>query len=230
MDQTRRAPTEPPTTGWQFPEVDDVDPDGLVAVGADLQPGTLLEAYRTGFFPMPVGEPQRMGWWSPDPRGVIEPGDLHVSRSLTRSMRRFEVTIDRCFTDVMAACGDPSRPHGWINAPIVEAYTELHRLGWAHSVEIWADGELAGGLYGVSIGAFFAGESMFHRVTDASKAAVVAVVRQLERLPGALFDVQWTTPHLATLGASDMHRADYLRRLRRAGRPAGTRRRSRSRL
>lgn len=216
MEQTRRSPTEPPTTGWQFPEVDDVDPDGLVAVGADLEPGTLLEAYRGGFFPMPVGEPQRMGWWSPDPRGVIEPADLHISRSLTRSMRRFEVTIDRCFTDVMAACGDPNRPHGWINAPMLEAYTELHRLGWAHSVEIWADGELAGGLYGVSIGAFFAGESMFHRVTDASKAAVVAVVRQLEQAPGALFDVQWTTPHLRSLGASDMPRTDYLERLRHA--------------
>ena len=126
------------------------------------------------------------------------------------------MTVDRCFGDVVAACGDPSRPHGWINGPILDAYTELHRLGWAHSVEIWADGELAGGLYGVSIGAFFAGESMFHRVTDASKAAVVAVVRQLEDIPGALFDVQWTTPHLRSLGASDLSRADYLQRLRRA--------------
>lgn len=216
MEQTRRAPTEPPATGWQFPDVDAVDPDGLVAIGADLEPGTLLAAYRSGFFPMPIGEADRMGWWSPDPRGIIEPADLHVSRSLARSMRRFDVTVDRCFTEVMVRCGDPSRPHGWINEAILEAYAELHRLGWAHSIEIWADDELAGGLYGVSIGAFFAGESMFHRVTDASKAAVVATVRHLETVPGALFDVQWTTPHLRTMGASDLARTDYLRRLRHA--------------
>ncbi len=221
MEQHPAGPTEPPLTGWQFPEVDEVDPDGLVAVGADLAPGTLLEAYRSGYFPMPVGEPQRMGWWSPDPRGVIETTDLHVSRSLRRSMRRFEVSVDRCFPEVMRSCGDPSRPHGWITDDILEAYTELHRLGWAHSIEIWLDGELAGGLYGVAIGAFFAGESMFHRATDASKAAVVAVVSQLDASPDALFDVQWTTPHLRSLGATDMDRRTYLARLRRAVRAPG---------
>jgi leucyl/phenylalanyl-tRNA--protein transferase len=161
---------------------------------------------------MPVSR-GAMGWWSPDPRGVIEIDDHHISRSLRRSMKRFDITVNRRFRDVMAACGDPARPHGWITREFIDAYGLLHELGWAHSIEVWHDGELAGGLYGVGIGAFFAGESMFHRVADASKTAVAAVVDVLRPHRGALFDVQWTTPHLASLGATDLGRAAYLDRL-----------------
>lgn len=180
-------------------------------MGADLQPGTLLEAYRNGYFPMPVST-TAMGWWSPDPRGVIEVANHHVGRTLRRSMRGFEVTINRRFAEVMGACGDPTRPHGWITDDICDAYVTLHQMGWAHSVEILESGRLVGGLYGIGIGAFFAGESMFHHRTNASKAAV-AVLVDLLRPHHALFDVQWTTPHLETLGAIDMDRSTYLGRL-----------------
>lgn len=193
--------------------VDDVEPEGLVAIGADLEPGTLLEAYRNGYFPMPVSA-SAMGWWSPDPRGVIETDDHHVSRSLQRSMRRFSVTVNHDFDGVVEGCADPARPHGWITDDVRHAYRTLHALGWAHSVEIRDPaGTLVGGLYGIGVGAFFAGESMFHRVTDASKAAVAATVDLLRPHSAALFDVQWTTPHLESLGASDMARPTYLERL-----------------
>ncbi len=205
-------PVEPDATGWQFPAVDEVEPEGLVAIGADLQPGTLLEAYRNGFFPMPVNS-SAMGWWSPDPRGVIEAESHHVSRSTRKSMKRFSVTYNQSFRAVMEACGDPARPHGWINEDFLAAYTRLHDLGWAHSIEIREGADLVGGLYGIGIGAFFAGESMFHRQTDASKVAVAAAVDRLRPFPAALFDVQWTTPHLESLGASDMTRTAYLARL-----------------
>lgn len=211
MGSARPLPIEPPTTGWRFPVVDEVEPEGLVAMGADLQPGTLLEAYRNGYFPMPVST-TAMGWWSPDPRGVIEVANHHVGRSLRRSMRGFEVTVNTRFTEVMRACGDPARPHGWITDDICDAYATLHQMGWAHSIEILESGRLVGGLYGIGIGAFFAGESMFHHRTDASKAAV-AIVVDLLRPHHALFDVQWTTPHLETLGAIDMDRSTYLGRL-----------------
>jgi leucyl/phenylalanyl-tRNA--protein transferase len=183
----------------------------LVAVGGDLEPETLLAAYRRGLFPMPVGD--LLGWWSPDPRGILPLDGFHVSRSLRRAIPRFEVRVDSAFEAVVAGCADPTRPHGWIDDAIVTAYTRLHRLGHAHSVEAWRDGDLAGGLYGVRIGGLFAGESMFHRVTDASKVALWAAV-ELLRLDGAvLFDVQWTTPHLRSLGAIDVPRRDYLGRL-----------------
>ncbi len=211
-----RRPIEPPPSEWHFPTVDHVDEHGLVAIGADLEPGTLLAAYRRGYFPMRVGDGPAMGWWSPDPRGVLEPDDVHVSRSLRRSMRRLELRVDTDFASVIEGCADPARPHGWIDRRIVDAYLRMHRLGWAHSIEIWQDGELAGGLYGISIGAFFAGESMFHRRRDASKAAVVGLCDMLAEVPHALFDVQWTTPHLRSLGATDLSRSDYLARLRRA--------------
>lgn len=211
----RALPIEPPATGWEFPDVDEVEPEGLVAIGADLEPGTLLAAYRNGYFPMPVSA-SAMGWWSPDPRGVIEITDHHVSRSLARSMRQVHVTVNRAFDAVVAGCADPTRPHGWISPEIRAAYGALHTLGWAHSIEVWHEEELVGGLYGVGIGAFFAGESMFHRRTDASKAAVAALVAILRPHEGALFDVQWTTPHLETLGATDLARPVYLSRLRSA--------------
>ncbi len=219
-------PIEPPPSPWVFPPLDGADPEGPVAIGGDLEPGTLLAAYRHGLFPMPVGRRGRLGWWSPDPRAVLPVDHFHRSRSLARSMRRFEVRLDTVFGDVVRACGDPRRPHGWITPPIIDAYTRLHELGWAHSIEIWRDGELAGGLYGICIGGFFAGESMFHHVTDASKAAVAALVDLMGDTPTALIDVQWSTPHLASLGVIEIPRPTYLERLAtavRAPTPTGLR-------
>jgi leucyl/phenylalanyl-tRNA--protein transferase len=204
-------PIEPPPTGWRFPPVDRADEHGLVAVGADLEPGTLLAAYRSGLFPMPVDRGALMGWWSPDPRAVIAVDGLHISRSLRRSSRRFEVRIDSCFAHVIDACADERRPGGWITTEIRRAYLRLHELGWAHSVEAWDADGLAGGLYGVAIGGLFAGESMFHHRTDASKVALAGLVHLLH--PQGLLDVQWLTPHLASLGAEALPRGDYLRRL-----------------
>ena len=183
-----------------------------VAVGGDLSPELLLSAYRRGMFPMPVGD--QLVWWSPDPRGVLEPGRLHVSRSLRRTRRRFEIRVNTAFAAVVDGCADPRRPHGWISADIRAAYVRLHELGWAHSIEAWDADGLAGGLYGVGVGRLFAAESMFHRATDASKACVAALVDRLG--PDALIDVQWLTPHLASLGATEIPRGEYLRRLERA--------------
>lgn len=210
------ARIEPPPSRWAFPPAEGADPDGPVAVGGDLEPGTLLAGYRAGLFPMPLGRRGRLGWWSPDPRGVLPLDELVVSRSLRRSMRRFRWTVDESFEAVMRACADPTRPHGWITEEFVDAYGALHELGWAHSVEVWSGRELVGGLYGVSIGALFAGESMFHRATDASKVALVHLVEMLGGAPGALLDVQWVTPHLASLGAVEVDRRDYLRALAQA--------------
>ncbi|MEZ5281383.1 MAG: leucyl/phenylalanyl-tRNA--protein transferase [Acidimicrobiales bacterium] len=201
-------PIEPPPTRWSFPPPDTADPNGLVGAGADLEPGTLLYAYRTGLFPMPLG--RTIGWWSPDPRAIIPLSRLKVSKSLRQSCRRYNVTMNRAFEEVITACADPSRPHGWINQPIIDAYTELHRAGWAHSIETWDGDELVGGLYGVAIGAFFAGESMFHRANDASKVALVALVDAMKATGGALLDVQWPTPHLRSLGAVEIDRKDYV--------------------
>jgi len=201
---------EPEPSRWDLP--DPVPGDGdVIAVGGDLEPGTVLDAYRRGLFPMRADG--MLAWWSPDPRGVIPLNGFHVSRSLRPARSRFEIRVDTSFEAVMRACADPRRPHGWIDETFVFAYTRLHDLGWAHSVEAWCDGELAGGLYGLRIGGLFAGESMFHRVTDASKVACWATV-ELLRIDGAqLFDVQWTTPHLCTLGAVDLPRGEYLLRL-----------------
>jgi len=232
------VPVEPPATPWLFPDAGEIarrEVDDLVAVGADLAPGTLLEAYRHGLFPMPGpaghgrhgrpggpgghgghgghggrGAPGRpVQWWSPEPRAVLPLDGLRVSRSLRRSCRDFEIRVDTAFADVLAGCADPARPQGWINADIAAAYTRLHELGWAHSVEAWQDGRLAGGLYGVAIGGLFAGESMFHRVRDASKVALVGLVELLNDGRPRLLDVQWCTPHLAGLGAREVPRADY---------------------
>src|SRR5918996_4118070 len=154
-------PVETPPPRWAFPPVDDADEDGLVGVGADLEPGTILAAYQRGMFPMPLGAYGPVGWWSPDPRAVLPLDGLRVSRSLRRSVRRFEIRVDTAFSAVVAACADPARPHGWISPDIRSAYCRLAELGWAHSVEAWSldDGELAGGLYGLAIGGLFAGES-----------------------------------------------------------------------
>jgi leucyl/phenylalanyl-tRNA--protein transferase len=198
-----------------LPEDPPLDDSGLVAIGADLQPGTLLAAYRHGLFPMPFDR-KRAAWFSPDPRGILPLEQLRVSRSLRRSLRRYEVRFDTRFRAVMEACGDPSRDGGWITRPFIDAFVVLHELGWAHSVETYLDGELVGGLYGVQINRFFAGESMFHRATDASKVALVHLVDWMRSQDAELLDVQWTTPHLISLGAIDVTRADYLERLSKA--------------
>lgn len=209
-------PVEPPPSRWAMPTDGPIDGSDVVAVGADLEPGTLLAAYRAGLFPMPFDR-RRIAWFSPDPRGVLPLDGLHVSRSLRRSLRRFDVRLDTAFTDVMLGCADPGRPGGWIDRSFVDAYTRLHELGWAHSIEVVdGDGELVGGVYGVRIDRFFAGESMFHRATDASKVALVHLVDWLRSTGATLFDVQWTTPHLVSLGAVDIPRRDYLRRLEEA--------------
>jgi leucyl/phenylalanyl-tRNA--protein transferase len=205
---------------WAFPSAEQADDSGVVAVGGDLEPGTLLAAYRSGLFPMPFGRRGEVGWWSPDPRGVIPLDGLLVTKSLRRSCRRYEVRVDCAFGDVIDACADPRRPDGWITSEMRAAYVRLHELGWAHSVEAWdpTDDTLVGGLYGVAIGGLFAGESMFHRRTDASKVALVGLIDVLGHGPaaGRLLDVQWVTPHLATLGAEEVPRRRYLELVRRA--------------
>jgi len=212
MNGPNRPRVEPAPSRWQLPSPANADGHGLVGVGADLEPGTLLAAYCGGLFPMPMRK-KLIGWWSPDPRGILPLDGVIISRSLRQSCRRFEIRVDTAFPEVMRRCGDPQRPHGWINEPFIAAYTLLHQTGWAHSIEAWRDGELVGGLYGLLIGRFFAGESMFHSVTDASKVAVVATVEWLREAQVELFDVQWSTSHLASLGAIEIPRVEYLRRL-----------------
>ncbi len=205
------GPVDPGPSRWAFSSPLDADPEGPVAIGADLEPATILAAYRAGVFPMPVHRGRTLAWWSPDPRGVIPLDGLKVSRSLAKSARRYRTTVDAAFDVVLASCADPRRPGGWITRGIRKAYTRLHELGWAHSVEAWTeDGRLAGGLYGLSIGGLFAGESMFHRETDGSKVALVGLVERLRAGGAELLDVQWTTPHLVSLGAIDIPRARYL--------------------
>ena len=197
----------------------EADEHGIVGVGADLEPGTILLAYRSGIFPMPLQRDRVMAWWSPEPRSVIPLDSLRVTRSLRSSTRKFDIRIDTAFESVIDACADPGRAGRWINDDIRAAYVRLHHLGWAHSVEAWsrADGTLAGGLYGVTVGGLFAGESMFHRVADASKVALVALVDVLrgdgEQGAGRVLDVQWQTKHLASLGAIEIARSQYLRLL-----------------
>ncbi len=202
-------PIEPPPTRWRLPDPDRADADGIAGVGADLEPGTLLAAYRTGLFPMPLGR-RSIAWFSPDPRAVIPLDGLRVSRSLRRSLSRFEVRQDTRFAEVVQRCADPRRPGGWITPKFLRAYVRLHELGWASSFECYEGDDLVGGLYGVRVGGLFAGESMFHAATDASKVALVALVRWLGETGGALLDVQWMTPHLRSLGAVDLHRYQYL--------------------
>jgi leucyl/phenylalanyl-tRNA--protein transferase len=214
-------PVEPPPCRWRFPRVTKANEHGVVGIGADLEPGTILGAYRAGIFPMPAQPGGPIAWWSPDPRAILPLDGLRVSRSLRRSCRRYDLRIDTAFDRVIAACADPDRPHGWIDQQIIDAYTRLHELGWVHSVETWtATGELVGGLYGIRIGGFFAGESMFHLAPDASKVALVHLVDLLRVDGAALLDVQWQTEHLASLGAVEIPRHEYLRRLAGALGPA----------
>ena len=207
-------PRLPAPTPWSLEPPPDDHPEDLWVVGADLEPGTLLAAYRIGLFPMPIG-PQ-IGWFSPFRRAIVPLETFAPSRSLQRAARRFEIRVDTSFTDVVSGCARPGHPQSWIDAGIEDAYSRLHDLGWAHSVEAWDDEGLAGGLYGVAVGGLFAAESMYHVRTDASKAAFVGLVARLAGAgdPGErLLDVQWLTPHLRSLGAVEIRRASYLHRL-----------------
>ncbi|MGI8433904.1 MAG: leucyl/phenylalanyl-tRNA--protein transferase [Nocardioidaceae bacterium] len=211
-----QVPIEPPFTPWVFPDPTESD-DDLIAVGADLAPATLLSAYRQGLFPMPLAEFRAMSWWSPRQRGVLPLASLRVTRSMRQSAKRYQVTVDKAYADVLDACGDPSRPGGWIDHEIKAAYTRLHDLGWAHSLEVWSGSRLVGGLYGVAVGGLFTGESMFHHARDASKVALMGLVDLLDDgVHGRLLDVQWATPHLESLGAVEVPRKRYLRLLSQA--------------
>lgn len=215
------GPSEPPPSQYAFDVAAAAAGEDFLGIGADLEPGTVLAAYRAGAFPMPVSRRGRLGWWSPDPRGVIPLDGLRVSRSLRAACRRFEVRVDTAYDEVVRGCADPRRPGGWITRDVSAAYRRLRELGWVHSVEAWSVGQdgrerLSGGLYGVAIGGLFAGESMFHgpqpRDRDASKVALVGLVEMLRAAggEGRLLDVQWATEHLESLGAREVDRPTYL--------------------
>jgi leucyl/phenylalanyl-tRNA--protein transferase len=215
---------------WIPPEM--ADPDGFVGVGGDLGPRTLLRAYAEGVFPW-FNEDDPILWWSPDPRAIIElrtkpgsPSDgFHVSRRLARTIRsgKFRVTVNHCFETVMRACGENREGGTWVTPDMLAAYTQMHRLGHAHSVETWVGDELAGGVYGLTIGGLFAAESMFYRVSDGSKVALAALVARLRERGYTLLDVQMTTPHTESMGAVNIPRSEYLRRLREAVKKTGIR-------
>lgn len=205
---------QPPTEClWQFlPSSEWPTDDEVVAIGADLEPETVLYAYAHGMFPMYVDKKSRLlGWWSPLKRGVIPLDGFRVSRSLRSSASQFVCTVDVSFVRVMQECATSRTDGNWINQEFIDAYTTLHKMGHAHSVEVWnKKGELVGGLYGIRINGFFAGESMFHRETDASKVALMHLV-DLMNLDGMqLLDTQWNTDHLASLGCTSVSRADYV--------------------
>jgi len=205
----------------RFPAVDQASPEGLLAVGGDLRPERLLQAYRHGIFPW-YNDDQPILWWSPDPRAVLFPDKLHVSRSLKRSLRSrlFSVTLDTTFRHVMEQCAGPrpQYPEGgtWITDDMLNAYTRLHELGYAHSVETWQDDRLVGGLYGVAIGGAFFAESMFTRVDDASKVALVKLVTQLQAWNFRLIDCQQFSPHVSRFGAEEIPRSVFIRYLTQA--------------
>jgi leucyl/phenylalanyl-tRNA--protein transferase len=200
---------------WSFPAASQWPDTDLIAAGGDLEPSTVIGAYRQGIFPMIVETPEAiLGWWSPNPRGILPLDGLRITRSLRQSAKRFEIRIDTCFEDVIRACADPARESGWITPEFIAAYTRLHTLGWAHSIEVFdRKGSLAGGLYGVRVNGLFAGESMFYRQRDGSKVALMALVEVMRESGMALLDVQWRTEHLASLGAIEISRDEYLSRL-----------------
>ncbi len=192
------------------------EPNGLLAAGADLTPARLLDAYRHGIFPW-YSDDQPLLWWSPDPRMVLFPADLRLTHSLKKRLRRrdYEIRTDSSFEQVMRACAEPryGQAGTWITSEMIAAYCDLHALGHAHSVETWINGELAGGLYGLAIGRMFYGESMFTRATDASKLAFAHLARQLERSGYGMIDCQMKTPHLASFGAREIPRVEFMRKL-----------------
>jgi leucyl/phenylalanyl-tRNA---protein transferase len=199
---------------YSFPDPATATQDGLVAIGGDLSVTRLLNAYRRGIFPWTVGP---ITWWSPDPRALFELDKFHVPRSLARIIRQgtFEITRDRAFEEVMEGCAAsaPGRRQTWISPEFIEAYARLHKEGYAHSVEGWQGGRLVGGIYGVAFGGLFVGESMFHRVSNASKVALFHLVQHLRRRGFALFDIQMVTPATQQLGAITIPRSTYLKRL-----------------
>jgi leucyl/phenylalanyl-tRNA--protein transferase len=203
---------------WEFPDKTRWPRHDVVGRGADLEPETLIYAYRQGVFPMVsnenIGTDSDLLWWSPQMRAIIPLDGLKVSRTMRRSAKKFEIRVDTQFENVMRNCAAPHRDNGWITEEFIDAYVKLHHLGWAHSIEVIDEsGLLAGGLYGVRINKFFAGESMFHLVRDASKVALMALVETMNSSNMSLLDVQWLTPHLASLGAVAIKRDEYLRRL-----------------
>lgn len=217
MPSEKRGSDDELTTRFRFPHASSSDADGFLAVGGDLKPGTLLLAYGNGIFPWTT---HPITWWSPDPRAIIPIGGLHVSRSLRKVLRSspFSISFDRAFRRVIEGCAAPRprRKETWISRQFIAAYTRLHERGHAHSVEVWREERLVGGLYGVSIGGFFAGESMYSEEENASKVALVAMEEKLRECRFTLFDVQVMTPHLRSMGAVEIPRSEYLQRLRQA--------------
>ena len=203
-----------------FPPISSVDDSGLLLIGGDLTSDTLLDAYRSGIFPWPAVERGReiLAWWSPDPRTIIELDELYVSRRLGRRIRcgQFEVRVNCDFAGVVAGCARRGSDEVWITPSIQSAYQRLHEMGYAHSVETWRDGLLVGGVYGVAVGGYFAGESMFHRTRDASKVALAHLVRHLHEREFQLFDIQQWTPHTGRLGAKQIARDEFIGRLENA--------------
>lgn len=209
----------------EFPPLYTATDFGLLAVGGRLTPDRVLRAYRRGIFPWPIveGGDEILAWFSPDPRAILELDHLYISRRLARRLRsgRFQLTCDQCFSQVMAGCAAPrdgdesdDESETWITADMLRVYGELHQQGHAHSVEVWAAGQLVGGIYGIGLGGFFAGESMFHRVRDASKAALVGLVAHLRARGYTLFDIQQATPHSISMGATEIRRTQFVSRLR----------------
>jgi len=196
----------------EFPDPNSANADGLVAIGGDLGIDRLLAAYRRGIFPWTANP---IPWGSPDPRGILELDQFHVSRSLEKIIRQgtFTITKDQAFAEVIKGCAAPERRGVWITDEFIEAYTQLHRHGHAHSIECWQKGELAGGIYGVAVGGLFAGESMFHRADNASKVALFHLVQHLREHGFILFDLQMVTPATRPFGAVEISRKEYLRRL-----------------
>lgn len=207
-------PQQPPPTPWRFPRIEGDRPETAILEGGDFEPGTLIAAYRAGFFPWPHDD-QDFLWFSPPERAVFLPSSFYVSRRLARRLRqqRFRLSVDAAFDEVIRACGE--RAEGtWITPRLRSAFERMHRLGWAHSVEVWShDGELVGGVYGLRIGGCFFAESMFHRQTDASKIALAALMRLCLDAGVQLVDAQLPTAHLLSLGARVWPREEYLRRL-----------------
>lgn len=215
-DDLAPPPRPVPPSAWVLPQPQEADEDGVVGIGADLAPGTLVDAYRNGIFPWPhtgVALP----WFSPDPRGLLPVDQVHVSRSLRRTLRHrgWITTIDHAFAQVVDACATDRGDEGtWITDAMARAYRRLRVLGWAHSIEVWDGARLVGGLYGVQLGGVFTGESMFHRASDASKVAMVDLCARLTEAGGRILDVQIMTPHLRSMGACDLPRQRFIRQLR----------------
>lgn len=209
-----RSPDDVGQSRWEIPDPRRADPDGVVGVGADLEPSTLVAAYRMGVFPWPH-EGMPLPWFSPDPRAVFWVSDVHVSRSLRRTLRRtgWTTTVDAAFDEVLRGCGEARDDGTWITGEMADAYRRLHAHGWAHSLEVWDGDVLVGGIYGVLTGGMFTGESMFHRTSDASKVALVDLCRRLHEAGASWLDAQLPTPHLLSMGAEPWPRTVFLERL-----------------